>query len=265
MMAEKSKWKDRPTGEKPISGEKVKASVGQAPLPVETAKGENKGLQEAIRFFENKQWDKALQKIKLIIADKSNAAEQEELAYYTGLCYSKLGQFENAILYLEQIVVTSKHPVRSHQCRMALAYAYIKTGRAKMAEFELKRLKNAGFESASMYNAMAYAAYAQKRYLQAIDYYEKTLALDKNNATALNSMGYILADRDIDAEKGAQLCQKAVESSPNNAAYMDSMGWAYYKCGDMAGARKWLQKALAAAPHEKEISGHFMIVNGGAV
>jgi len=134
-----------------------------------------------------------------------------------------------------------------------------------MAEFELKRLKNAGFESTAMYNAMAYSAYLQKRYRQAMDLYERTLELDIRNATAMNGLGFILADRGFDTIRGLMLCRKAVDLKPKNAAYMDSLGWAYYKCGDKTEARNWLRKAIDAAPRENEIREHYRIVTGGGV
>jgi Flp pilus assembly protein TadD len=147
---------------------------------------------------------------------------------------------------------------------MTLAYIYVITGRAKMAEFELKRLQKSGFESAPLYNTLAYAAYVQKRYHSAVELYEKALELDENNATALNSMGYILADTGINTLKGLRLCNKALEHRPQSAAYLDSLGWAYYKCGEMSEARKLLGKAKELAPNEKEIQEHYRIVTGGA-
>jgi tetratricopeptide (TPR) repeat protein len=226
---------------------------------------ENKKLIEGKKLFQMSRWENALKEFLLVDAEKADAAEQAELAYYLGLCYAKLERYDEAIPYLEQVVTTGNDPLRSYQCRMMLALVYIKTNRAKMAEFELKRLKSAGFESAPMYNAMAYSAYLQKRYRQAIDYYEKALELDDNNATALNSMGYILADRGFDTIKGLRLCRKAVDIKPRSAAYMDSLGWAYYKCDEMAEARSWLQKAIDSAPKENEIREHFRIVTGEAV
>jgi tetratricopeptide (TPR) repeat protein len=91
------------------------------------------------------------------------------------------------------------------------------------------------------------------------------LELDNNNATAMNSMGYILADKGFDNMKGLTLCRKAVAIRPRNAAYMDSLGWAYYKCGQMTEARDWLRKARDSAPKENEILEHFRIVTGEAV
>jgi tetratricopeptide (TPR) repeat protein len=225
---------------------------------------EDERLHQGKRFFHQGRWEDALKEFQLVDVINIDAQEQAELAYYLGLCYTKLERYDEAVLYLEQVVTAGHNPLRSYQCRITLALIYIKTNRAKLAEFELKRLRNAGFESAAMYNAMAYSAYIQKRYRQSIEYYERALELDLNNATAMNSMGFILADRGFDTIKGLMLCRKAVEIRPKNAAYMDSLGWAYYKCGDKAEASSWLQKAMACAPRENEIREHFRIVTGGA-
>jgi Flp pilus assembly protein TadD len=145
---------------------------------------------------------------------------------------------------------------------MTLAYIYVITKRIRMAEFELKRLQTSGLESPLLYNTLAYAAWCQKKNKNAVDLYEKTLEIDINNATAMNSMGYILADSGLDIMRGLRLCRKAVDARPNSAAYLDSLGWAYYKSGEVAEARTWLRRALDLAPEEKEIEKHFKIVTG---
>jgi Flp pilus assembly protein TadD len=131
-----------------------------------------------------------------------------------------------------------------------------------MAEYELKRLQSSGMESPLLYNTLAYAAYIQKQNLNAIDLYEKTLEIDSNNPTAMNRMGYILADTGIDVMRALRLCRKAVDTKPQSAAYLDSLGWAYYKSGEVVEARTWLRRALELAPDEKEIQRHFKTVTG---
>jgi len=270
MPGNKSEWSDSQQNLASHIAALQKEALTKAASAANEEKAEEKTragkrLQEGKRFFHLKRWENALKEFQLVDASKADTEEQAELAYYLGLCYTKLDRYDEASRYLEQVVTTGHDPMRSYQCRITLALIYIRTNRARMAEFELKRLRSAGFESAPMYNAMAYAAYTQKRYRQAIDYYEKTLELDNNNATAMNSMGYILADRGFDAKKGLMLCRKAIGIRPRNAAYMDSLGWAYYKCGEMAEARNWLQKAMDSAPAENEIREHFRIVTGEAV
>jgi len=222
-------------------------------------------LKEGVRLFGLKQWEEAMQELLFVDPIGLRAEEKIELSYYLGLCFTKLGRSADAMPYLEKVVAACDDPLRVYQCRMALAYIHVTTGRPKMAEYELKRLLDSGFESAMIFNTMAYAAYTRKHYRHAIEYYEKALKLEDDNATALNSMGYILVDTGIDPLKGLKFCRRAVEIQPANAAYLDSLGWACYKCREPTAAKNWLRKALDIAPQESTIREHIRIVTGGAV
>jgi tetratricopeptide (TPR) repeat protein len=219
-------------------------------------------LQEGIKLFRMKDWDKALQEFLSKKDEVFDIEERVELTYYLGLCYTKLKQYNDALDYLEQVVTTGSDVLRVYQCRMTLAYIYVITKRVKMAEFELKRLQNSGLESPLLYNTLAYAAWSQKKNKAAIELYEKTLEMDSNNTTAMNSMGYILADTGMDVMRALRLCRRAVDSKPQSPAYLDSLGWAYYKSGEVVEARTWLRRAMELAPNEKEIVRHFKIVTG---
>ena len=222
-------------------------------------------LREGTRLFNAGRWDDALQELLFVDVSALRIKEKIELSYYMGLCFTKLKKMTEALPYLEKVVAASDEPLRVCQCRMTLAYIHVVTGRPKMAEFELGRLLEVGFESAQLFNTMAHASYSRKHYRHAIEYYEKALKLEQNNATALNSMGYILVDTGIDPLKGLRFCRKAVEMQPSNAAYLDSLGWACYKCKEPMAARDWLRKALEIAPQETMIKEHLRIVTGGVV
>ena len=228
------------------------------------ARGDKNGsLNEAIRLYRMKRWDLALAELRRVKTEDFSPDDSTELAYYLGLCYTKLERYDDALLYLEQVVTNGQDILRTYQCRMTLAYIYILTKRNKMAEFELKRLSSSGFESAQLYSTLAYAAWVQKRYKQAIEYYEKALDLDGRNANALNGLGYVLVDANIDIIRGLRCCKKAVDLNPKNPAYQDSLGWAYYKNGELLEARTWLRRALEAAPDKAEIREHMRVVMGG--
>jgi len=219
-------------------------------------------IQEGIRLYRQKRWEQALNEFKSMDTADFNFEEKTELAYYLGLCYTKLKHYEEALSFLEQVVTAQLDVLRVYQCRMMLAYIYVITKRVKMAEYELKRLQSSGLESPLLYNTLAYAAWTQKQHKKSIELYEKTLEIDSENATAMNSMGYILADTGMDIMRALRLCRKAVDNKPHSAAYLDSLGWAYYKSGEVIEARTWLRRALDIAPDEEEIKRHFKIVSG---
>ena len=219
-------------------------------------------LAEGIRLYRLKHWDSALAVLLSVNAEHFDADENMELAYYLGLCFTKLERYDDALLYLEQVVTSGHDSMRTYQCRMVLAYIYSITERSKLAEFELQRLVSKGFQSVQLYTTLAYAAWTQKRYKKAVEYYEKALEIDDKNTTALNGLGYTLVDADMDLTRGLKCCKLAVNQKPKNPAYLDSLGWAYFKNGDFLEAKTWLRRALDAAPYMKEIKEHFQIVAG---
>jgi tetratricopeptide (TPR) repeat protein len=221
-------------------------------------------LQEGIRLYRLRRWEAALQELLRVNADRFEDEERADLSYYLGLCCTKLERYDDALVYLEQVVNLGQDILRSCQCRMTLAYIYVVTRRAKMAEYELGRLTSRGFESAQVYSTLAYAAWSQQQYKKAVDFYERALDLDGANATALNGLGYILVDTGMDLYRGLRYCRKAVDLQPNRAAYLDSLGWAYYKHGDLLEARVWLRRALNLAPKQTEIKEHMKIAEGVA-
>jgi len=277
--------RSRVPGENPVLNEKWDFAEDTAPLgdierrfarpitkpkPTKTAPAEevvsgDSRFKKALRLFLTKRWENALEEFLLVDGRSFNSDQKAELAYYLGLCCVKLERYDDAPMYLEQVIGIDGNPIRVYQCRMVLAYIYIMTERASLAEAELNRLQGSGLESVMLYNTLAYAAYIQKNYLGAVEMYEKALEIDNDNTTALNSLGYILAETGLDKLKGLRLCRKAVDRNPENAAYLDSLGWASYQCGNVKDAGKWLRKALDIAPQEKEIKKHFRTVTGEAV
>jgi tetratricopeptide (TPR) repeat protein len=219
-------------------------------------------IQDGVNLYRTKDLEKALKEFLSTDTSSFNSEEKTELAYYLGLCYTKLKKYEEALPYLEQVVVSGNDILRVFQCRITLAYIYVLTKRVKLAEYELTKLQNSGMESPLLYNTLAYAAWLQKQNKNAVELYEKTLEIDSDNATAMNSMGYILADTGLDVMRALRLCRKAVDTRPQSAAYLDSLGWAYYKSGEVLEARTWLRRALDIAPDEKEIQRHFNIAAG---
>jgi tetratricopeptide (TPR) repeat protein len=96
----------------------------------------------------------------------------------------------------------------------------------------------------------------QKKFDQAEEQFRKVLDANPRNASALNYYGYMLADRGIRLEEATDLIKRALTDDPNNAAYQDSLGWAYYKQNMLDKAEELLRKAVIREGHDPTILSH---------
>jgi Flp pilus assembly protein TadD len=207
----------------------------------------------AKKLVAERDWKRALDALRVVESVEEN---QFDIAYLMGLCHARLGDWDEALLYLEQVVTGDIDSTRQAQCRMALAYVYTVTGRHKLAEYELERLRGTGIQSVQVFAFLGYTAWAQERVDESISLYAKALELDPENANALNGMGYILACAGRDGARALTYCRKAVDKKPDNPAYLDSLAWAYYKLGFFDEAKDQIGKALYLSPDESEIREH---------
>jgi tetratricopeptide (TPR) repeat protein len=81
------------------------------------------------------------------------------------------------------------------------------------------------------------------------------LEKDPDNAQALNALGYTLTDRTDRHQEALTMIQRALELKPGDPFYLDSLGWVYYRLGDLEKAEKFLREALEVQP-DTEFSAH---------
>jgi Flp pilus assembly protein TadD len=96
----------------------------------------------------------------------------------------------------------------------------------------------------------------QKKYDQAEGEFRKVLNVNPRNSSTLNYYGYMLADRGIRLEEATDLIKRALADDPNNAAYQDSLGWAYFKQNKLDEAEGFLRKAATRESHDPTILSH---------
>ena len=85
---------------------------------------------------------------------------------------------------------------------------------------------------------------------------EKVVALDPDDATALNYLGYTLAEMGIRLDEAEGFIKRALELKPGDGYITDSLGWVYFKMGRYDEALSWIQKALESLPEDPLITEH---------
>jgi tetratricopeptide (TPR) repeat protein len=95
-----------------------------------------------------------------------------------------------------------------------------------------------------------------KRFDDAEAEFRKVLAASPDNPGALNYLGYMLADRNVRLEEARKLIARAVELDPNNGAYLDSLGWVYYRLNLLPEAETQLIRSLERVGKDPTVHDH---------
>jgi tetratricopeptide (TPR) repeat protein len=82
------------------------------------------------------------------------------------------------------------------------------------------------------------------------------LARDPLDANALNSLGYMFAERRQKLDEAVDLVQRALKIEPGNPSFLDSLGWAYMRQGRLELADAPLTTAAAGLPQNSVIQDH---------
>jgi len=95
-----------------------------------------------------------------------------------------------------------------------------------------------------------------KHYPEAEAQFKKVLASDPDHASALNYLGYMLADQNTKLEEALGYIKHAVDLDPSNGAYLDSLGWAYFRLGKYEQAEDNLLKASQKINTDPTVHDH---------
>jgi tetratricopeptide (TPR) repeat protein len=109
--------------------------------------------------------------------------------------------------------------------------------------------ENVLFMRGAMYERM-------KNYPAAEAEFRKVLELNPDNASALNYLGYMLADRNTRLDEAQGFIAKALEKEPNNGAYLDSLGWVYFRQNKLTEAEEKLREALQSMSRDPTVHDH---------
>jgi len=96
----------------------------------------------------------------------------------------------------------------------------------------------------------------EKKYTEAEGVFRQIIGADPKNADALNSLGYMFAERGQRLDEAVELVERALAIEPGNGAYLDSLGWAYYKQNRLEQAEPPLREAAKQHPTSSVIQSH---------
>jgi len=91
---------------------------------------------------------------------------------------------------------------------------------------------------------------------KSIRLYESILDIDGENVFMMNNLAYVLAVQGKELAKAKELALNAVAAEPENASYLDTLGWVLFKLGEYDKSRDMFEKAAGLDSREPEILDH---------
>jgi predicted Zn-dependent protease len=86
--------------------------------------------------------------------------------------------------------------------------------------------------------------------------FQTILEKHPDNTQTLNYLGYMWAEGGVNLERAQTMLQKAVAAEPRNGAYIDSLGWVYFRQGKLDLAEKYLTDATRLLPRDATVHEH---------
>jgi tetratricopeptide (TPR) repeat protein len=194
-------------------------------------------------------WARALDELKTSAALGDDPTLNLRLSYYA----TQAGRLADALRILE--AAHGRWPGNDQIAYfLALGYDDVKqSGKAVTLLRQVLELKpgwyEARFQLATILEKLNDMAEAEKEF-------RRLLADKPDDASALNYLGYSLADRGLNLAEAERLIREAVRLAPANAAYLDSLGWVLYKQGRSTEAVAELGSAAAGDPEDSTVWDH---------
>lgn len=164
-----------------------------------------------------------------------------ELWIYLGFVLIDLSQYRSARLAFEEAAYRGGRAAELHYL-LGFAFELEKNPTAAYHQYRLALQHDS--LNISYLTTLANLCERSKRQKEALHYFRKIVTLDTLNSTALNYVGYTLAEQNENLDYALDLVDRALNQEPDNGYIIDSRGWIFFKQGRYEQARAELERAL---------------------
>jgi len=225
------------------------------PLGDENARS---GYQEIIDTYrEAKQWPQATAAAKEAVEKMPG---DRDLRMVLDAQLADTGEADKAIADVRSLL---KGDPSDRDIYMRLAIMYTRVKRWQDAEDALAKAEQMSAkleDKASVWFLRGDTLQREKKFDDADAEFRKILASipasDPQSAATLNYLGYMNADRGVKLEESLNYVKQALAFEPNNGAYLDSLGWVYFKLGKYDLAEENLTKAALHMSSDPTVQEH---------
>ena len=135
--------------------------------------------------------------------------------YFHGLIYSSLKDYPKALEAFSQAEAMAKARAEDKELMDSAFYFYYGAAAERAGQFDRATLC-----------------------------FRESIKLNPDNDESCNYLGYMFAEKGINLKEAEGLVKRALKIQPGNGAFLDSLGWVYYREGDYRRALECVGEAI---------------------
>jgi tetratricopeptide (TPR) repeat protein len=198
-------------------------------------------LRLASVYIKNNNLDSAIRELNLTAKYNPEAIESYGLLT---IVYSLQKKYDLATKEYEKFLrLATKLDPQNIQLYKDLGQVYLEQNNLEAAEKTYRLILELQPKEATGHLFLGTVYEKQGKTNEAIGEFTKTIGLNPDDHIALNALGYLYAQEGINLDEAEAMIKKALEFESNNGAYIDSLGWVYFKKGMLEPAIKELERA----------------------
>lgn len=189
-------------------------------------------------YFDNHKYDEA---VKLMTEAIKYFPEDFRVNLILGLALSQNGKYYDSRGYLQKAAILDSTDITALS---AYGFTLSQLKENDEAIIYLEKALAISPNDINLLGTLGLIFDTQKKWNECDSIYQKALSIDSSNALINNNYAYSLSERGIKLDEALRMSTLAVKAEPKNSAYLDTMGWIYFKMGNYTEAEKYVQESL---------------------
>ena len=201
----------------------------------------------------------AVEVFRRAVRQKVNPDNQAAFLLYLAMALELSGETEEALKVVDQAIQAAPDNPQIESRRPWILYHAGQYEEARQGYLKLLKKYGDNYESEAVRRVVRTArmilsniAVIQENLPEAERWLEEVLDEFPDDPGALNDLGYLWADQGKHLHRALEMIRKAVAAEPDNAAYLDSLGWVLYRLGKLEEALRYLERSVELLGEEPD-------------
>ncbi len=223
--------------------------------PVGTSPKENdRVFTEANQLYFAGKFAEAEEKFQWLIR---NNTKNPRLYNNLGNIYFKRGETEKAgTQYKKSLELNPGYLI----ARVNLAVLSLKHGEPEDALRLLQDGMKEYPENADLHSGIGIYELRKGKIGEAVNHFRKAIDIQGESPVFYNNLAYAYAESNEYLNEALKLAKEALKTNPQNAVFIDTLGWIYFKKGMFDESTGYLSAALEISPRTEVIRAHLVMV-----